>query len=461
MKSIVLLSILGVVSMFAGIFNYRKLILPIILLGIATAIGLLFDQWDMNKHYFNDMAVFDNYAIAFSALILAVSFLIFVLAMYHYRDADPNTVTDIYALFIFALTGGVLLTSYNNLAMLFLGVEILSIPLYVLAGSRRNDLASNEAALKYFLMGAFATGFLLFGIALVYGATGSFALDGIAAYVSNHGDSLPSFFYVGIIMLIVALLFKVSAAPFHFWAPDVYQGSPVLVTTFMSTVVKISAFAAFLRLFVTCFASLKEYYEIILIIAAILTLLIGNITAIYQQSVKRMLAYSGISHAGYILIALVVMGSSAASVIFYYSAAYAGASLIAFAVLTAVMGNKDGRESFEAFKGLGKNNPLLAFSMTIAMLSLAGIPPLAGFFGKYYLFTTAMQDGYLWLVLIAVFNSLISLYYYFRVILLMYSAAEEEVPAFKGHYGLIATIAIALAISLGIGFAPDLLLGLL
>lgn len=461
MKSIVLLSILGVLSMFAGIFNYRKLILPIILLGIAAAIGLLYDQWDMNKHYFNDMAVFDNYAIAFSALILAVSFIIFVLAMYHYRDADPHSVTDIYALFIFALTGGVLLTSYNNLAMLFLGVEILSIPLYVLAGSRRNDLASNEAALKYFLMGAFATGFLLFGIALVYGATGSFALDGIAAYVSNHGDTLPSFFYVGIVMLIVALLFKVSAAPFHFWAPDVYQGSPVLVTAFMSTVVKISAFAAFLRLFTTCFASLKDYYEIILIVAAILTLLIGNITAIYQQSVKRMLAYSGISHAGYLLIALVVMGASASSVVFFYSAAYAGASLVAFAVLTAVMENKDGRESFEAFKGLGKNNPLLAFSMTVAMLSLAGIPPLAGFFGKYYLFTTAMQDGYMWLVLIAVFNSLISLYYYFRVILLMYSSAEEEVPAFKNHYALAAALVIALAVNFAIGFYPDFLLGLL
>lgn len=459
MKSIVILTILGVLSMFAGIFNYRKLILPIILLGIAAAIGLLARQWGLNVSYFNNMATFDNYAISFSGLILVVSFLIFSLAMYHYRNADENMVTDIYALFVFATIGGVILASYSNLAMLFLGVEILSIPLYVLAGSRRSDLASNEAALKYFLMGAFATGILLFGIALVYGATGSFNLDTIAMMVANH--SMPAFFYVGVVMLIVAMLFKVSAAPFHFWAPDVYQGSPVLVTTFMSTVVKISAFAAFLRLFATCFATIKDYYEIIFIIAAILTLLIGNITAIYQQSVKRMLAYSGISHAGYLLIALVVMGVKSSSVIFYYSAAYAGASIIAFAVLTAVMENKDGRESFEAFKGLAKNNPLLAFCMSVAMLSLAGIPPLAGFFGKYYLFTTAVANGYLWLVFIAILSSLVSLYYYLRVIINMYTPTDEETPAFANHFALAGTLFLALVVSLGIGFAPDMLLALL
>lgn len=458
MKSIVLLSLLGVTSMFAGVFNYRKLILPIILIGLAVAIGLLVDQWGMNKVFYQ-MAFFDNYAIAFSCLLLGVSFLIFTLALYHYRN-ESDIVTDLYALFIFALTGGLLMTSFSNLVMLFLGIEILSIPLYVLSGSRRADLASNEAALKYFLMGAFATGFLLFGIALVYGASGTFDMAGIAAYVQNTKE-IPDFFYIGIILLIVALLFKVSAAPFHFWAPDVYQGSPVLVTTFMSTVVKIAAFAAFLRLFNYCFTPLSGYYEIILISAAIATLLIGNITALYQQSVKRMLAYSGISHAGYLLIALVVMGASAQSVVFFYSAAYAAASLIAFSVLTAVMENKDGRESFECFKGLAKNNPLLALCMSVAMLSLAGIPPLAGFFGKYFLFATAIKDGYLWLVLVAIFNSLISLYYYLRVIVNMYSTSDEDTPAFTRNYTLIALLIILLAVNLTLGFYPDLLMGLL
>jgi NADH-quinone oxidoreductase subunit N len=458
MKSIVLLSLLGVTSMFAGVFNYRKLILPIILIGLAVAIGLLVDQWGMNKVFYQ-MAFFDNYAIAFSCLLLGVSFLIFTLALYHYRN-ESDIVTDLYALFIFALTGGLLMTSFSNLVMLFLGIEILSIPLYVLAGSRRADLASNEAALKYFLMGAFATGFLLFGIALVYGASGTFDMAGIAAYAQNAKE-IPDFFYIGIVLLIVALLFKVSAAPFHFWAPDVYQGSPVLVTTFMSTVVKIAAFAAFLRLFNYCFTPLSGYYEIILTAAAVATLLIGNITALYQQSVKRMLAYSGISHAGYLLIALVVMGASAQSVVFFYSAAYAAASLIAFAVLTAVMENKDGRESFECFKGLAKNNPLLALCMSVAMLSLAGIPPLAGFFGKYFLFATAIKDGYLWLVLVAIFNSLISLYYYLRVIVNMYSTSDEDTPAFTRNYTLIALLIILLAVNLTLGFYPDLLMGLL
>lgn len=460
MKSIILLSALGVASMFAGIFGYRKLILPIILLGIGASIGIYYTEWGLNKEFYGDMIRFDNYSIAFSCLLLAVAFFIFCLALYHYRD-EGNYITDIFALFIFALTGGLLLTSFTNLAMLFLGIEILSIPLYVLAGSRRNDLASNEAALKYFLMGAFATGFLLFGITLVYGATGTFSMDGIAAYVQGHGTNLPVYFYVGVILLIGALLFKVSAAPFHFWAPDVYQGSPVLVTTFMSTVVKIAAFAAFLRLFNFCFASVKSYYEPILASAAVVTLLIGNVTALYQQSVKRMLAYSGISHAGYLLISLVVLGDKASSVVFFYSAAYAGASLIAFAVLISVIENKQGRESFESFKGLAKNNPLLAFCMTVAMLSLAGIPPLAGFFGKYYLFTQAIEGGHMWLVLIAVLNSLISLYYYFRVILNMYSPAEEETPAFKANYALAGMIFLTLLINVAITVYPDFLLKLL
>lgn len=460
MKSLIILSLLGVASMFAGVFNYRKLILPIILTGLAVAVGLLVEQWGMNKSYFSGMALFDNYAIAFSCLLICVAFLIFFIALYHYRH-DGDIVTDLYALFIFALIGGVIMASYSNMVMLFMGIEILSIPLYVLAGSRRADLASNEAALKYFLMGAFTTGFLLFGIALIYGASGSFNLVEIAAYVKTNGANVPAFFYVGIVLLIVAMLFKVSAAPFHFWAPDVYQGSPVLVTTFMSTVVKIAAFAAFLRIFNTCFASLKDYYEIILAAAAVLTLLVGNITALYQQSVKRMLAYSGISHAGYLLIAIVVMGVTAPSVIFYYAAAYAAASLVAFTVLMAVMENKEGRESFEAFKGLSKNNPLLAACMSIAMLSLAGIPPLAGFFGKYFLFSTAIQNGYLWLVLVAVLNSLISLYYYLRVIANMYSVPDEETPAFGNHFALAGMLVITIAINLVLGFSPDLLMGLL
>lgn len=459
MNGIILLSLLGVMAMFAGIFNFRKLILPIAIVAMLGAVFTYVTTWGQNLSFFNNMVTFDNYAIAFTAIVISTAALLLLFAIYHYRF-EGDYITDIYALLIFATVGGVIMTAYSNLAMLFMGIEILSIPLYVLAGSRRADLASNEAALKYFLMGAFATGVLLFGIALVYGATGSFSLDGISAYVANNGANLPPMFYVGVVMLLVAMLFKVSAAPFHFWAPDVYQGSPVLVTAYMSTVVKIAAFAALYRLFDVCFASIKGYYEILLIVATILTLLVGNLTALYQQSFKRMMAYSGISHAGYMLLAVLAMGAQSAGVIFYYSAAYAVASLIAFGVLMAVGEGREGRESFDAFKGLGKTNPFLAFCLTAAMLSLAGIPPLAGFFGKYYLFTVAIQNGYMWMVFIAVLSSLISLYYYFKVILAMYSTNADMEPL-KPHPVLIVAMVICLTLSLVFGFAPDLLMQLL
>src|SRR5690606_32921961 len=250
-------------------------------------------------------------------------------------------------------TGAVIIVSFYNLSMLFIGIEIMSVALYILAGIRKSDYASNEASLKYFLMGAFSTGFLLFGIALIYGATGSFGMGEIQSYVQDNSSAISPLFYTGIILLIIGLGFKVGAAPFHFWVPDVYEGSPILVTTFMSTVVKVAAVAAFLRLFWFCFEPLSDFWAPVLSIMSILTLSIGNITALMQQSFKRMLTYSSVSHVGYMLFAILILGGESANSILIYVGAYSLSTIVAFGGLIAVK-RANGSEQFEAFNGLAK-----------------------------------------------------------------------------------------------------------
>ena len=298
--------------------------------------------------------------------------------------------------------------SFSDLTLFFIGLEILSISLYVLAASNKSDLRSNEAGLKYFLMGAFATGFLLFGIALIYGATATFNLQGIHDALAKGAIS-PLMVKTGVLLILVGLLFKVSAAPFHFWAPDVYEGSPTLVTMFMATVVKTAAFAAFYRLFSTCFISLSDTWIPVVAALSAITMLLGNIMAVFQTSFKRMLAYSSIAHAGYMMMAIAAMNEVSAGSIFLYAIAYSIGSLGAFACLHAMSVNGD--ESISGLNGLGKRQPKVAIFLSLIMFSLAGIPPVAGFFAKYYLFYGALIGGYTWLVIIAVMSSLIGVYY--------------------------------------------------
>jgi NADH-quinone oxidoreductase subunit N len=376
-----------------------------------------------------------------------------------YFENNTN-ITDHFALILFSLVGAVFMVSYSNLAMLFLGIEVLSISLYILAGSNFKNIFSNEASFKYFLMGSFATGFLLFGIALIYGVTASFDLNIIASSISaGTGDRTP-WLYAGILMLIVGLAFKISAVPFHFWAPDVYEGSPTVVTAFMSTIVKIAAFAAFYRLFSTCFGSVHNEWVDVVQVIAILTLLVSNITAVYQHSVKRILAYSSVAHAGYLLISLVGMNSISASAILYYVIAYAIASITAFTVLHNVE-TEDENAVVDSFNGLAKRNPYLAFCMGISLLSLAGIPPLAGFFAKYYIFTVAFQSGYIGLVLVGVLTSLIGIYYYFRIIIAMYLKSTEKGVIIEVPLRHTVILAISVLLSILFGVFPDLLVGLI
>lgn len=458
MNSVFVLSGLGVFSLLAEIFNMKRFLFPVVILGLIASAALLVLDWNTGASHYNNMLTFDNYAVAFSVTISIIAMLWFLISKDYF---EKNTfVTDHYALVLFSVMGAVFMVSYSNLAMLFLGIEVLSISLYVLAGSDFKNIFSNEASFKYFLMGSFATGFLLFGIALIYGATASFDLQVIASQISVGTGERTSWLYVGILMLIIGLGFKISAVPFHFWAPDVYEGAPTVVTTFMSTIVKIAAFAGFYRLFSTCFVSVSGEWVDAVQVITILTLLVSNITAVYQHSVKRILAYSSVAHAGYLLMALVAVSNISASAILYYVVAYAAASISAFTVLHNVEVENE-NATVDSFNGLAKRNPYLAFCMGIALLSLAGIPPLAGFFGKYYIFTVAFQSGYAGLVILAVVTSVIGVYYYFRIIIAMYLKSTGKAVIIEVPIRHTIVLAICLLLSMLFGVFPDLLVGLI
>ncbi len=462
MNALIVLSSLGLLALLAEIAKLRKFIFPLVMLGLAATIFVCVYDWrDGEKpvlpEIFNNMIRFDKYAAAFTVLICFVGLLWFVMSN-HYIQTETS-VSDHFVLAIFSITGAVMLVSFNNLTMFFLGVEILSIPVYVLAGSRKENLASNESAFKYFLMGSFASAFLLFGIAFLYGATGSFDLQTISNALYDNPSAQPAFLYTGVILILVGLSFKVSLAPFHAWAPDVYSGAPTAVTAFMATIVKIAAFAAFFRLMAYSLMYVNETWLNVLLVLSALSLIIGNITAVFQDSVKRMLAWSGISHAGFMVMAIIAMNIGSVSSIFYYATAYALASIIAFSVLLTLFPG-DEKASYDRFNGLGKKNPLLAFGMTVAMLSLAGIPPVAGFFAKYHILSSMLTGGSKWtllLAIIAILSSLVGVYYYFRVIINMYFKSGDESPVeLKLSHRLLLIACVMMLIVLGL--YPDLLL---
>lgn len=449
---------LGLTALLAEVFNIKRILGVLVILGLMAAIGLAVAEWDYAQPYFSNMVVFDNVALAFSVLIMAITMLWFWMA-HDYFNQDKDHYTDRASLILFTVAGGILMVSFNNMAILFLGIEVLSLSLYTLAGSRRDSLASNEAAFKYFLMGSFATGFLLLGIALVYGATGSFDLKSISDSITVGSDTLPAFFYIGVLLIMVGLAFKISAVPFHFWAPDVYSGSPTSVTAFMSTVVKIAAIGAFIKVFAVCFVAVESTWIGVLKIITILTLIVPNLIAAAQQDVKRMLAYSSVGHVGYILLAFIAAPESSSSTIFYYLTVYSVASIASFAVVLQVEKLNSGINILQ-FNGLFKRSPFLAVSFTIALLSFAGIPPLAGFFGKYLVFVQALDKGMLSLTILAIVTSLIGAFYYFKVIIAMFlqEPAGDVVPVSISQKTLLA-ILVGLLFALAI--FPDYILSLI
>jgi NADH-quinone oxidoreductase subunit N len=458
MNAIIVSALLGVIMMFSGIMTKDRsaitnLAAAGLLLLLAANIFDTYGVWSISVNTHN-MLRFEKFGLFFNSIAFTATFLYVLLSGRDLEKTGVNT-GEYYALIFFVLCGVSILTSFNGLLMLFLGIEILSIPLYILTGADKKNLRSNEASLKYFLMGSFSTGIMLMGITMIYGATGSFEL-GHSPVVSSSGEQRATFLEVGGILLLFASMgFKVSAAPFHFWTPDVYDGAPSVFTSFMATIVKAAGFIAFVRLFdghTNIFGG--PTWSLLLGFVIIATLLVGNITAVFQQSVKRMLAYSSIAQAGFMLFALYSNNDLAKEGILLYSVAYCLATIGIFAILIRM-----NDYTFDGFNGLAKKEPVLAFTNTVFLLSLAGIPLTAGFFAKYYMLASAVKaGGSLWLVIIAVLFAAVSVYYYFRVIQAMYfkdgEAATAPVgPRFKAMLILMAVLTIL------IGIFPSLVLG--
>lgn len=458
MKAIIATTVFGIIMMFSGVMlKDRKSIAAIAAVLFAALLGI--NIWDVmstspeatDNLFFNNMLRIDHYSLWFNTVMTGAS-LLYVLLMSKEIQRVGAHVAEYFALLFFILCGLYLLATYNNLLMMFIGIEIMSIPQYILAGSDKKNLKSSEASLKYFLMGSFSTGIQLMGIALLYGAARSFNITEIAAVMQTN--ALNPLALAGIMFIIIALSFKVSAAPMHMWTPDVYDGSPTPFTAYMATVVKAGVFFAFLRLFMVSFSTISEHWTMVLAIITAATLLVGNVTAVFQQSVKRMLAYSSIAQAGFMLFAVLAVNKFAGQGIIIYAMAYTVATVGIFSVLVKM---KD--FTYDGFNGLAKSEPLLAFTASIFLFSLAGIPLTGGFMAKYYVLVAVVQQGHLlWLVIFALLMAAISVYYYFRVIMAMYfkpGTPEMNSPVTAGDKALLIVTCILVIL---LGVAPQLFL---
>ncbi len=400
----------------------------------------------------------DNYAAYFEiAVILTAA--VTVLMSLEYAPDFGLAGAEYYSLLLFAALGMMLMAAASDLIVVFLGLETMSIAVYVLSGLMRQDPRSNEAAMKYFVLGAFSTGFLLYGIALVYGATATIKLAPIAAALAGAKSGNP-LLLAGLGLLLVGFGFKVAAVPFHMWTPDVYEGAPTPVTAFMAVGIKLGAFAAFVRIFLVYFGAAATHWNQVLWVIAALTMTTGNLVALVQGNIKRMLAYSAIAHAGYVLVGMTAAGAQAGSAVLFYLLAYAFTNLGAFSVVAALERRGERRDAIADYRGLALTHPGLAALMVIFLLSLTGVPPLAGFVGKFYVFSAALNAGYVWLTIIAVLNSVVSAYYYLSVVVVMYMTEGEARPvAVQAQPGMVAALAVSLIGTVMIGIYPGPYMG--
>jgi NADH-quinone oxidoreductase subunit N len=394
------------------------------LVGLGLAFVLTLVQSGEPRTIFMGMAVVDNLGVFFNAIFVLIAALTFLMSASYVRR-EHISAGEYYALILFATTGFMFVAAAADLITLFLAIETLSIATYILAGLQPHEQRSQEAAFKYFILGGFSSAIFLYGIATIYGAQGSTSLLKLAAMFGNAGTT--PMLLVGVGLLIVGLGFKVAIVPFHMWAPDVYEGAPTAVTAFMTAGPKAAAFAGFLRVFFQGLPDLAQHWVPIFAVLAALTMILGNIVAMTQRSVKRMLAYSSIAHAGYAFVALVTIDALGAASILYYLLAYAFMSLGAFTVLMAVSRHGDHQYQFSDYAGLGSTNPLLAAVMTLFMFALAGFPPTSGFAGKFYIFNAAVQQDHYSLAIIGMLTSVISVAYYARVVMMMYMR-EPSLP---------------------------------
>jgi NADH-quinone oxidoreductase subunit N len=417
--------------------------------GAAVSAALL---WDRNAEGFG-VIVADNFGLFVTFVLLVVGALtIMFSSQVVYRDDMPAG--EYYALVLFSIVGMIMMATAVDLLVIFIALEILSLAVYVLTGVRRDSPAGSEGAFKYFLLGAFSSAFFLYGIAFTYGVTGSTRLEAVGAFLSAQALSDNPMILIAVGLLLVGFGFKISAVPFHMWTPDAYEGAPAIVTGFMSTGVKVAAFAAFTRVFLSAFEPFISDWAPLVAVLAAATMILGTVVGVAQVNLKRMLAYSSIAHGGYLLVGLVAANQVGKAAILFYLLAYSVTNLAAFGVI-ALLGARDrGNDELRDYAGLWYTRPALAALMTVCLLSLGGLPPTAGFIGKWYIFSAAVSAGYYWLAIIGVLTSVISVFFYLRVVVMMYMSEREgslPLPAGVTRMGMAAlTVAIAVIFYLGI-----------
>ena len=456
----ILLTVWACILLLVDLFipkNRKGITASLAALGLALTLGFTLSQIGVERTGFFNMVVVDGFSTFINALLLVSGILGIALA-YGYIKRMGIERGEYYTLLLFSITGMMLMAQAADLIMVFIALELLSIPLYVLAAFAYPKLQSEEAGMKYFLLGAFATGFVVYGTALVYGATGS---THIFAIVQNASDGTSSLLLtIGAALILVGFGFKIAAVPFHMWTPDVYQGAPTAVTAFMSSGAKIAGFAALLRVFTTAFPSIEGDMTDVLWALAALTMIVGNLVAVSQTDIKRMLAYSSIAHAGYILMAFVPYGNESVRDVsiaagLFYLVSYAITNFGAWSVVIALEKKEEKGLAIEDYAGLGKKHPALAAAMTIFMLSLVGFPPTLGLVGKFYLFRAVMAGGFTWLAIIGVVTSLISAYYYLRVVVTMYM--KDGKPEIERETWLGLTTGATAVITVVVSLVPQTL----
>ena len=443
----------GLAAMAAEAFRSRGERMPIGGLGIVGLVGAAISSvmlWNRNTEGFG-VIVADNFGL-FVTMTLVIIGVLTIMFSSQVLERDGIPAGEYYCLMLFSIVGMMMMATANDLLVIFIGLEILSLSVYVLTGIRR-EIGGTEAAFKYFLLGSFSSAFFLYGIAFTYGVTGSTRLAAVGSYLSAQSMTGNPMILLALGLLLVGFAFKISAVPFHMWTPDAYEGAPAIVTGFMSTGVKAAAFAAFARVFLSTFEPFRADWAPVVAAIAAATMIMGTVVGVAQTNLKRMLAYSSIAHGGYLLVGLVAANQVGKAAILFYLLAYSVTNVAAFGVI-ALLGSRDrGNDELRDYAGLWQSHPALAALMTVCLLSLGGLPPTVGFIGKWYIFSAAVSAGYYWLAIIGMLTSVVSVFFYIRVVVMMYMADRTDVPAPAriGPLGMAGlTVAIAAIFYLGI-----------
>jgi len=424
------------------------------LLVLAATMLVSLCLWEKQGTAFDGMIVLDSFSLVVTFLFCLAGLVMLLLS-----DGSPQSTSQFHCLVLLTLVGMILLLSGTHFLVIFIGLEILSLSVYVLAAFAKEDPLSAESGLKYFLLGSFASAFFLYGTAFIYGAAGSLQLNVIAKSITYPDFDGQIFLFLGVIFLLIGYAFKISLAPFHMWTPDVYEGAPTPVTAFMAATVKAAALASLLRVLVVALPSIYSFWSPLIWVLAVVTMFWGNLSAIWQDNLKRLLAYSSIAHAGYMLTGLLASPEQAQQSILYYFAAYVFMNLGAF-TLVNYMERTRGVLNISQYQGLAYSRPALAVCLTLFLLSLGGLPPTAGFFGKFYLFRAVLQAGNIWIVIFAVINSAISFYYYLRIVIAMFTPEKEGAPVAASRLSLPLILTLVLTVwgTVSLGLAPGFFL---